>query len=82
MSWLWKDKGQGKTQLKFSTKNKPGNLVHNKIKVTLELDMEYPEDADIVEVIRNIQTSFDLPMGVEMHDALLSHIEIQGAPHA
>ena len=31
---------------------------------------------DIVQAIRETKTSFDLPMGIEMMDAHLSHVEV------
>ena len=81
MSWLWKDKtSQEKTKLDFTAKNRRRDLVTRTIKVHLELQMEYPESMDIVQAIRETKTSFDLPMGIEMKDAHLAHVEILGEP--
>ena len=38
--------------------------------------MEYPEKMDIGQAIRETKTTFDLPMGIELKDAHLAHIEI------
>ena len=84
MNWLWKDKTetQEKTKLDFSAKNRRRDLVTRNIKVHLELQMEYPENLDIVQAIRDTKTSFDLPMGIEMKDAHLARVEILGEPDA
>jgi len=42
--------------------------------------MEYPDSMDIIQAIRETKTSFDLPMGIEMKDAHLAHVEILGEP--
>ena len=81
MSWLWKDKKQQeKTKLDFSAKNRRKGVITRNIKLHLELQMEYPDSMDIVQAIRDIKTSFDLPMGIEMKDAHLAHVEILGEP--
>ena len=79
MSWIWGEKkNQEKTRLDFSAKNRRRDLTEKTIKVHLELLMEYPNNMDIVQAIRDTKTSFDLPMGIELKDAHLSHIEIIG----
>ena len=40
--------------------------------------MEYPQKMDIIQAIRDTKTSFDLPLGIELKDAHLAHIEIMG----
>ena len=80
MSWIWgeKKKGQEKTKMDFTAKNRRRDLITRTIKVHLELQMEYPDKMDIVQSIRDTKTSFDLPMGIELKDAHLAHIEILG----
>ena len=81
MSWLWSEKKkQNKTKLDFSARNRRRDLIERTIKVHLELQVEYPEKMDIVQAIRNTKTTFDLPMGIELKDAHLAHIEILGKP--
>jgi hypothetical protein len=81
MSWLWKDKKQQeKTKLEFSAKNRRRDVITRTIRVHLELQMEYPDSMDIIQAIRETKTSFDLPMGIEMKDAHLAHVEILGEP--
>ena len=83
MNWIWGDKkGQEKTKMDFTAKNRRRDLINRTIKVHLELEMEYPEKMDIVQGIRDTKTSFDLPMGIELKDAHLAHIEIMGDPNA
>ncbi len=83
MSWIWgATKGQEKTKLDFTAKNRRRDLITRTIKVHLELQMEYPEKMDIIQGIRDTKTSFDLPMGIELKDAHLAHIEIMGDPDA
>ena len=78
MNWLWGDKKQDKVPLDFTAKNRRRDLIQRTIKVHLELQMEYPEKMDIIQSIRDTKTSFDLPMGIELKDAHLAHIEILG----
>lgn len=83
MSWLWGEKKkQEKTKLDFSARNRRRDLIERTIKVHLELKMEYPEKLDIVQAIRDTKTNFDLPMGIELKDAHLAHVEILGNPDA
>jgi len=79
MNWIWGEKKDGEQEripLNFSAKNRRRDLTTKVIKVHLELEMEYPQKMDIVQAIRDTKTSFDLPMGIELKDAHLSHIEI------
>ena len=84
MSWIWgeKNKEQEKTKMEFTAKNRRRDLITRTIKIHLELQMEYPEKMDIVQAIRDTKTSFDLPMGIELKDAHLAHMEIMGDPNA
>jgi hypothetical protein len=78
MNWIWGEKKeeQEKTKLDFTAKNRRRDLTRKTLKVHLELDMEYPDKMDITQAIRDTKTSFDLPMGIELKDAHLAHIEI------
>jgi len=79
MSWIWGEKKkQEKTKLDFTAKNRRRDLVERTVKVHLELQMEYPGKMDIIQAIRDTKTSFDLPLGIELKDAHLAHIEIMG----
>ena len=42
--------------------------------------MEYPQKLDIIQGIRETKTSFDLPLGIALKEAHISHIEILGDP--
>jgi len=79
MKWLWGEK-QEKTKMDFTAKNRRRDLIKRTLKVHLELEMEYPIKMDIIQAIRDTKTTFDLPMGIEMKDAHLAHIEILGDP--
>lgn len=79
MSWLWgAKKSQEKTKLDFTAKNRRNDLINRTVKVHLELNMEYPGKTNIIQAIRDTKTSFSLPMGVELKEAHISHIEILG----
>ena len=82
MSWIWGEKkSQEKVKMNFTAKNRRRDIVNRTIKVHLELEMEYPAKVDIIQGLRDTKTSFDLPMGIEMKDAHMSHIEILGDPN-
>ena len=83
MKWIWGEKkqdgpgeNQEKTKLDFTAKNRRRDLVTKVVRVSLELEMEYPAKMDIAEAIRDTKTTFDLPMGIELKDAHLSRVEI------
>ena len=78
MTWMWGEKKQEKTPLDFTAKNRRKDLINRTLRVHLELEMEYPQNMDIVQAIRDTKTSFDLPPGIEMKDAHLAHIEVLG----
>ena len=79
MSWIWgKKKKQEKTKMNFSAKTRRRDEVRRTIKVHLELDMQYGNNMNIVEVIRSSKVNFDLPPGVNIEDAHLAHIEVLG----
>ena len=67
--------------MNFTAKNRRRDIVNRTIKVHLELEMEYPAKVDIIQGLRDTKTSFDLPMGIEMKDAHMAHIEILGDPN-
>jgi len=82
MSWIWGEKkSQEKIKMNFTAKNRRRDLINRTIKVHLELEMEYPAKVDIIQGLRDTKTSFDLPMGIEMKDAHMSHVEILGDPN-
>ena len=82
MSWIWGEKkSQEKVKMNFTAKNRRRDLINRTIKVHLELEMEYPAKVDIIQGLRDTKTSFDLPMGIEMKDAHMAHIEILGDPN-
>jgi hypothetical protein len=83
MSWIWGEKKtEAKVKMDFTAKNRRRDLVSRTIKVHLELQMEYPQNIDIIQGIKDTKTSFDLPMGIELKDAHMSHIEVLGEPDA
>lgn len=82
MSWIWGEKkSQEKIKMNFTAKNRRRDLINRTIRVHLELEMEYPAKVDIIQGLRDTKTSFDLPMGIEMKDAHMSHVEILGDPN-
>ena len=76
MSWLWKDKPQEKTKIEFTTTHGRHNKQRSQVRVTLELDMEYPVTLDVADVIRSVRANFDLPQSIEILTADIAHIEI------
>ena len=83
MSWIWGEKkSEEKVQMDFTAKNRRRDLIKRTVKIHLELQMEYPQKLDIIQGIRDTKTSFDLPMGIDLKDAHISHIEVLGEPDA
>jgi len=77
MSWLWGEK-KSKVPLKFNTRNSNDNYVRQNIKVSINFDIEYPQNTDIIKVIQEIQATFDLPEGVQILGADITNIELLG----
>jgi len=81
MSWIWGEKkSEEKVKMDFTAKNRRRDLINRTVKIHLELQMEYPQKLDIIQGIRDTKTSFDLPMGIDLKDAHISHIEVLGEP--
>jgi hypothetical protein len=78
MGWIWNShkKPQAKSKLNFDAKNRRKNQISGKLRVTLELDMDYPGSSDIAQAIRDTKLSFELPTGIEIRDAHLARVEI------
>ena len=78
MGWIWNShkKPQVKSKLNFDAKNRRENQNKGKIRVTLELDMDYPMSCDIGQAIRDTKVTFALPVGIEINDAHLARVEI------
>lgn len=80
---MWGEKkAEDKVKLDFTAKNRRRDLIKRTVKIHLELQMEYPQKLDIIQGIRDTKTSFDLPMGIDLKDAHISHIEVLGDPDA
>ena len=83
MSWIWGEKkSEDRVKMDFTAKNRRRDLIKRTVKIHLELQMEYPQKLDIIQGIRDTKTSFDLPMGIDLKDAHISHIEVLGDPDA
>jgi len=70
------ERHQEKTKMEFVAKNRRNDTLERKIKVHLEFDMEYPKNVDIIHGIQNTKATFDLPLGIEVRDVQIAHIEI------
>jgi len=77
MNWIWAEKKK-KTPLKFNVKNSGNGNIQSVVKVHIEFTMEHPQGIDLTEVIRTTEATFDLPAGVEIQNADITHIELLG----
>ena len=78
----WFNKEEEKTKLEFTAKNRRKDTVKRTLRIHLELDMEYSERIDIAQAIRDTNTNFELPPGIDLLDAHLAHVEILGESDA
>jgi hypothetical protein len=78
MNWIWGEKKEDPTKVEFSAKNRAEDIINRKVRIHLELDMEYPYTFDIVQTIKEINANFSLPVGVDIKDVHLTHIELLG----
>ena len=78
MSWIWGEKKQEPTKVEFTAKSRAEDIINRKVRIHLDLDMTYPYTFDIVETIKEINASFSMPVGVDITEVHLTHIELLG----
>ena len=78
MSWIWGEKKAGPTKLGFEAKTRAEDMINRKVRIHLDLDMEYPYTFDIVDTMKQISPTFSMPIGVDIKQVLLTHIELLG----
>ena len=54
------------------------DIINRKVRIHLELDMEYPYTFDIVQTIKEITADFSMPFGVDIKDVHLTSIQLLG----
>ena len=83
MSWIWgekkpKEKPKEDVKMEFTATTRRKETIDRTVRLHLELEVEYPERADIVQSLRDTKISFDLPVGLKIKDTHLTHIELLG----
>tara|TARA_R110000737_G_C14302428_1_gene436259 strand:- start:208 stop:462 length:255 start_codon:yes stop_codon:yes gene_type:complete len=79
MSWIWGEKKpKENVKMDFAATTRRKETIDRTVKLHLELEVEYPERADIVQSLRATKISFDLPVGLKIKDTHLTHIELLG----
>jgi|DEB0MinimDraft_12_1074336.scaffolds.fasta_scaffold06228_5 hypothetical protein len=77
MSWIWGEK-KPKENVKMDFRTTPlrKDIVGRNIKLHLALEVEYPQNSDIVQAIRDTIVTFALPEGLVVKNTNLTHIEL------
>ena len=78
MSWIWGEKKLEPTKVEFTAKSRAEDIINRKVRIHLDLDMTYPYTFDIVQTMKEINASFSLPVGVDISEVHLTHIELLG----
>ena len=78
MNWIWGEKKEEPTKVEFSAKNRAEDIINRKVRIHLDLDMEYPYTFDIVQTIKEITADFSMPVGVDIKSVNLTSIELLG----
>lgn len=78
MKWLWGQKEQERTPLKFSAEQALNSVVRTKVKVHYVLDIEFPKKENISQVLRDVEYEMKLPPGVVMHEGEITFVEVFG----
>lgn len=77
IGWIWKER-KNKTPMKFKNKISVNGTEHSVVRVNIEFIVNHPPSLNIVEVIKNIDATFDLPQGVQIEEANIVDIELRG----
>ena len=77
IGWIWKER-KNKTPMKFKNKTATNGVEQSVVRVNIEFVVNHPPSLNIVEVIRNIDATFDLPQGVVIDEANIVDIELRG----
>ena len=76
MSWIWGEKKEEPTKVDFIAKSRAEDIINRRVRIHLDLDMTYPYTFDIVQTIKDINVSFNMPIGIDISQVLLTHIEL------
>ena len=76
MSWIWGEKKEEPTKVDFIAKSRAEDIINRRVRIHLDLDMTYPYTFDIVQTMKDINVSFNMPIGIDITQVLLTHIEL------
>lgn len=77
MAWIWGEKkNEVRKKMDFETSHSGKDLVTRPIKIQLELKVNYPSNLDLQQALLGSKVLFDLPSGLEVQEAFLTHIDL------
>lgn len=79
MGWIWGEKRLDPIKLKVDKETKLEDIVRSNIRIHLDLKMDHPFTVDLVEAVKSIDPTFRMPVGIDVNEVTLTHIEFLGA---
>lgn len=73
--WLWGEK-KINTPIKFTSKQINPETSQRLARIHLDLVLDVPNNANLVNTVTNMKINFDMPVGSNMKNVNLTHIEI------
>jgi hypothetical protein len=76
MGWIWGSKTSSPQPISFTARQREGDECKQKVRMALELEVDYPQSIDIVDSLINTHITFDVPMGVNIADVKLTNLDL------
>ena len=76
LGWVWGEKEQAPQKMSFEGRQRAKDEIKQKVRLTLELDVAFPNHLDIVTSLINSHLTFDVPLGVNVMDVTLTHLDL------
>ena len=76
LGWVWGEKKLSAQSMNFTARQREGSEMQQKVRLSLELDVDFLPQIDIVETLINAHLTFDVPKGVDIQDVRLTHLDL------
>jgi len=76
LGWVWGAKTTSPQSISFTARQRASDECKQKVRMALELEVDYPQSIDIVESLINTHITFDVPMGINIADVKLTNLDL------
>ena len=77
LNWIWGEKKQKPTKVNFTSETREVNKIKRTAHITLEIQFEYPEDLDIVDVVRQMHAKYSCAPRTQVLDVNMLRVEFR-----